>query len=138
MEEQTGQALGYVEQLYTFGDLNRQSREPGTGRTLSIGYLALVREARPAGSHGAAWQSWYRYFPWEDWRNGKPAILGEVEQRLVAWARRHPMPPSGIDAGSGSASPSGSARPPGTRSGSWSATSFSTSWALFSKRIVTA
>ena len=39
VERQTGQTLGYVEQLYTFGDRNRTRQE----RTLSIGYLALVR-----------------------------------------------------------------------------------------------
>jgi hypothetical protein len=83
VEQQTAQALGYVEQLYTFGDLNRYGRGPGAGRTLSIGYLALVREARPA--HGAIWQGWYRYFPWEDWRAGRPAILEPIERHLRAW-----------------------------------------------------
>ncbi len=83
VEQQTGQALGYVEQLYTFGDLNRHGREPGAGRTLSIGYLALVREARPA--RGAVWLGWYRYFPWEDWRAGRPPILEMIERHLLAW-----------------------------------------------------
>jgi hypothetical protein len=84
VEQQTGQALGYVEQLYTFGDLNRHGREPGTGRILSIGYLALVREARPAP--GAVWRDWYRCFPWEDWRRGRPPILEPIERHLLAWA----------------------------------------------------
>ncbi len=70
VERQTLQELGYVEQLYTFGDRDRG--EDGT-RALSLAYLALVREARPAGDTDAAWQSWYRYFPWEDWRGGGPA-----------------------------------------------------------------
>ena len=90
VEQLTGQTLGYVEQLYTFGDLNRHGHEPGTSRTLSIGYLALVREARPAGSYGADWHSWYRYFPWEDWRNGRPAIVDEIEPRLLDWAAAAP------------------------------------------------
>ena len=38
--------LGYVEQLYTFGDRNRQP-DADRARVLSIGYLALVREAHP-------------------------------------------------------------------------------------------
>jgi hypothetical protein len=32
------------------------------------------------------WHSWYRYFPWEDWRDGKPALLGPIEERLEMWA----------------------------------------------------
>lgn len=83
VERQTLQELGYVEQLYTFGDRDRG--EDG-GRALSLAYLALVREARPAGDTEAAWQSWYRYFPWEDWRGGRPAVLDSLEHGLRAWA----------------------------------------------------
>ena len=39
-------------------------------------------------SNGVSWRSWYAYFPWEDWRRGKPACLTEeIEPRLQAWAR---------------------------------------------------
>ena len=86
--EQTKLSLGYVEQLYTFADRGREVRaSDGAARTVSIGYLALVREARPAGKDDAQWQNWYRYFPWEDARKGRPAIVGETMQpRLAAWA----------------------------------------------------
>jgi len=87
VERQTSQKLGYVEQLYTFGDRDRMASGDDAGvRALTVAYLALVREARPAGSADAAWQSWYRYFPWEDWRDGKPALLGPIEERLEEWA----------------------------------------------------
>lgn len=86
VEAQTRQTLGYVEQLYTFGDRNRQSRAPSPGRALSIGYLALVRQAEPAGLGDAAWREWYRYFPWEDWRAGRPPIFRRIEPHLRAWA----------------------------------------------------
>ncbi|MBS7542196.1 NUDIX hydrolase [Ancylobacter oerskovii] len=83
VERQTLQHLGYVEQLYTFGD--RARGEDGR-RSLSLAYLALVREARPAGDADASWQSWYRYFPWEDWRGGRPAVLDTLVHGLRAWA----------------------------------------------------
>jgi hypothetical protein len=85
VETQTSQTLGYVEQLYTFGDRNRQSQNDDV-RALSIGYLALVREARPSGSRNAEWRDWYRYFPWEDWRGGRPAILSPIADALHRWA----------------------------------------------------
>src|SRR3982751_5351742 len=73
VERQTSQTLGYVEQLYTFGDRDRVMGEASPRLpALVVAYLALVREARPAGSADAMWQGWYRYFPWEDWREGKP------------------------------------------------------------------
>ena len=80
VREQTGFDLGYVEQLYTFGDKDRETPEatlagaPPDARVISVGYLALTPEARPAGaSFEAKWQSWYRYFPWEDHRHGRPS-----------------------------------------------------------------
>lgn len=82
--EQTRQQLGHVEQLYTFGDRDRAAT--AGARALSIGYLALVREARPAGSADAAWDNWYRWFPWEDRRAGRPALLDALEARLCDWA----------------------------------------------------
>jgi hypothetical protein len=87
VETQTGQTLGYVEQLYTFGDLDRQATAArGKGRVLSIGYLALVREPRNRTGDPANWHDWYRYFPWEDWRAGRPAILATLEPSLTRWA----------------------------------------------------
>jgi hypothetical protein len=89
VERQTSQSLGYVEQLYTFGDRDRTAGEAEPALpALVVAYLALVREARPAGAADAEWHSWYRYFPWEDWRRGKPTLLGAIEDGLARWAAR--------------------------------------------------
>jgi hypothetical protein len=87
VERQTGQKLGYVEQLYTFGDRDRiETGDALRSRALTVAYLALVREARPGGAVEALWQSWYRHFPWEDWRGGEPAALAPLKERLSGWA----------------------------------------------------
>jgi hypothetical protein len=91
VKRQTGLELGYVEQLYTFGDRGRHA-EPGGAHTLSVGYLALTSGSGEEllGSH---WSPWYAYLPWEDWRQGKPDILSrELEPRLKQWAARPPLP----------------------------------------------
>src|SRR4051794_39037039 len=89
VERQTSQTLGYVEQLYTFGDRDRSAGDDALALpALVVAYLALVREARPAGSADAEWHSWYRYFPWEDWRDGRPALLDPIETALTRWARQ--------------------------------------------------
>jgi len=89
VERQTSQLLGYVEQLYTFGDRDRLAAAPASSvPALTVAYLALVREVRPAGSAEAVWQSWYRYFPWEDWRDGRPALLVVIEDQLAGWASK--------------------------------------------------
>jgi hypothetical protein len=84
VREQTGLEVGYVEQLYTFGDKNRNPHErEGGPRILSIGYLTLVREGTASGR----FRAWYQYFPWEDWREGRPPVLDKIERELVRWAR---------------------------------------------------
>src|ERR1700722_1095809 len=45
VERQTAQKLGYVDQLYTFGDRDRVE-DARAGRALTVAYLALVREVR--------------------------------------------------------------------------------------------
>ncbi|UZX13666.1 NAD regulator [Methylocystis sp. MJC1] len=75
--EQTGAPLGYVEQLYTFGDRGRHARAGDRDpHVVSIGYLALTRICddirRPAVG---AWRSWHDFFPWEDWRKARPEII---------------------------------------------------------------
>jgi hypothetical protein len=92
--EQTGLDLGYVEQLYTFGDRGRHA-EPGdqAPHVVSIGYLALTRLAEGTDAVRGSWASWYDYFPWEDWRQGKPRILSEMlEPQLLAWAAEADVP----------------------------------------------
>jgi hypothetical protein len=85
VREQTGLDLDYIEQLYTFGD---RDRDPGSGaRALSVAYLALVREERPFGSDQARWRDWYGFFPWEDHRWGRPELLDRViVPALEHWA----------------------------------------------------
>jgi hypothetical protein len=89
VRERTGLELGYVEQLYTFGDREREPAEHAGGpRVLSIAYLALMRETSPVGAPGARWLPWYRFLPWEDWRDGRPAQLEEmIVPALGRWAR---------------------------------------------------
>lgn len=86
---QTELGLGYAEQLYTFGDRGRHAL-PGDAapHVVSIGYLALTRlQGDRKLPKGVRFQPWYRYFPWEDWRGGRPAILDEaVLPRLSLWA----------------------------------------------------
>jgi hypothetical protein len=85
VREQTGLELGYVEQLYTFGDRYRDPRETQGGpRGVSVAYLALVREATV--HRGARWRDWYELFPWEDWRSGRPEVIDRViAPALDAW-----------------------------------------------------
>ena len=79
VQEQTGLQLGYVEQLYTFGDRGRHLTRPGEGpRVLSVGYLALTRLADGHGTPDPQWHDWYRYFPWEDWRKARPEVIDEL------------------------------------------------------------
>ncbi|HEX4533442.1 MAG TPA: hypothetical protein VH000_04355, partial [Rhizomicrobium sp.] len=62
--EQTFLDLGYVEQLYTFGDRGRHSLTPGEGpRVVSVGYLALTRGAGELKAPDTQWRDWYLYFP---------------------------------------------------------------------------
>jgi hypothetical protein len=80
VERQTHHKLGYVEQLYTFADHGRGE----DARHISISYLGLTREA------GTGWQSWYRYFPWEDRRDPAAALSGPLATALGAWADAAP------------------------------------------------
>jgi len=88
VEEQTGLDIGYVEQLYTFGDRFRDPQERAGGpRPISVGYLALVRQTVLKNPAETEWGNWYRHFPWEDWREGTPAVIdGFIAPTLRRWA----------------------------------------------------
>jgi hypothetical protein len=90
VREQTGLELGYVEQLYTFADRNRDPGERAGGpRVVSIAYLALVREGRVAGGARARWRGFYEFLPWEDGRRGRPALIDSVVAPALAhWVGR--------------------------------------------------
>ncbi len=87
VEEQTALHLGYVEQLYTFGDRFRDPKERAGGpRPVSVGYLALVRQTALKDAGDSIWGDWYRYFPWEDWRSGAPTIIDSlIAPALTEW-----------------------------------------------------
>ncbi|MGX1746630.1 MULTISPECIES: NUDIX hydrolase [unclassified Brevundimonas] len=98
---QTGFPLGFVEQLYTFGDLGRDAPRatpgPDRAREISVGYLALTADAAEGASFGAsasfdasgrdaAWTPIFHVFPWEDWRRGRPPVMERLIPALSAWA----------------------------------------------------
>ena len=94
--EQAALKLGHVEQLYTFGDRGRHTVHGDAGPHLvSVGYLALTRirddspdELTMARAH---WRRWYDFFPWEDWRVGRPPVLDEaILPALHRWSRTEP------------------------------------------------
>ena len=96
VSEQTGFEIGYVEQLYTFGDRGREAPLNdlhGADRVISISYLALTPSRADLEREEARWRNWYDFFPWEDWRNGRPRVIDkEIAPRLQAWAKAAPTP----------------------------------------------
>ncbi len=98
--DQTGFPLGFVEQLYTFGDLGRAAPRatpgPDRAREISVGYLALTADAPDGASfdangfstsgRDAAWTPIFHVFPWEDWRRGRPAVMERLIPALCDWA----------------------------------------------------
>jgi len=92
--EQTRFNLGYVEQLYTFGDKGRDAplADMGAGapaaRVISVGYLALAPAAVDTQAPDTQWRPWARFFPYEDWREGRPVALEPIEDALRRWAER--------------------------------------------------
>jgi hypothetical protein len=87
IDEQVEVEVGYLEQLYTFGDRFRDPRETSGGpRFVTVGYLGLIGSPVLGAPANVAWIDWYRFFPWEDWRRGRPAILAKsVVDRVRAW-----------------------------------------------------
>src|SRR5262249_20075562 len=97
VEAQTALAVGYVEQLYTFGDRGRHARPGDTGaHMVSIGYLALTRmpeDVNALHAAGAGSERWYRFFPWEAGRERRPDILDKIILPLLEdWAARSHKP----------------------------------------------
>ncbi|HEV2082537.1 MAG TPA: NAD regulator [Brevundimonas sp.] len=92
---QTGFRLGFVEQLYTFGDAGRDSPRatpgPTGAREVSIGYLALTSEAADPPGSDARWTPVLDFFPWEDRRGGPPAAQEAIDAALAAWAGSDPV-----------------------------------------------
>ncbi len=92
---QTRFDLGYVEQLYTFGDRGRDApladmgdgQEAGAARVISVGYLALTPKAVDTAAPDTAWANWARFFPYEDWRDGRPEALERIEPALRQWSQ---------------------------------------------------
>ena len=92
VREQAGLDLGYVEQLYTFGDRARHgaARAQEGRHVVSIGYLAITRptSAAPAPAR-YRWRDWYGFFPWEDWREGRPPLLDDaLLPALARWVKQ--------------------------------------------------
>ncbi|GAM98602.1 predicted NAD regulator in alphaproteobacteria [alpha proteobacterium U9-1i] len=97
VSEQTGFDIGYVEQLYTFGDRGREAPlrdiETTPDRLISISYLALTPARAPLDRAQARWRSWYEFFPWEDWRTGRPPVIdAEIAPALRTWANEADAP----------------------------------------------
>ncbi len=90
---QTGFGLGFVEQLYTFGDAGRAAPRPTPGpdrqREVSIGYLALASDAVDVVPAGARWSPALEVFPWED-RRVAGGSTGSIVEALTAWAGGEP------------------------------------------------
>ena len=106
VEEQAGLRLGYVEQLYTFGDRGRHTRPGDTeAHVASIGYLALTRGGRQCAARARrAFRAVVPLFPVgglaqraaRDHRPRHPARaqpLGRAIRRLTSRPRAQPQGP---------------------------------------------
>lgn len=88
--DQTGFRLGFVEQLYTFGDAGRATPRATPAadrrREVSVGYLALTPDAAEAPTHDARWDAVLDIFPWEDRRADVSRLHAALAEGLDRWA----------------------------------------------------
>lgn len=77
----TGHELGYVEQLYTFADIDRGLGD--RSRRISISYLGLTT-AEDAVRTSHAWASLYAFLPWED-RRTTDELPEQIATGLDRW-----------------------------------------------------
>lgn len=75
------QPVGYIEQLYTFGDRQRGRSSKTEERTLSVAYLGLM-----PGLPKERTVSFYKLFPWEDRRGRWQARTRILLEELSNWA----------------------------------------------------
>lgn len=92
IEGEAGTEVGFLEQLSS--DCPRflmPMGSSGSARRLSIGHLALARADGATMPASHVWASIYDYFPWEDWRSGRPPMLEQdLFPRLSAWVSENP------------------------------------------------
>jgi hypothetical protein len=55
---------------------------------ISVGYLALAPAAVDTHAPDSEWRPWSRFFPYEDWRDGRPPAMAPIETALREWAAR--------------------------------------------------
>lgn len=89
LEEETGLKDLYLEQLHTFGAIDRDPRE----RVISVAYFALVRDADhlPIGDTDAAEAAWHDTHDIPALAFDHPEILDAARNRLKAMIRRAPI-----------------------------------------------
>lgn len=86
VRQQTELELGYVEQLYTFADRDRDPGDHDRGtHQVSVAYLALMREVEGDIGGASQWLDVYSFFPWEDWREGRPPVIDTIQEALWEW-----------------------------------------------------
>jgi hypothetical protein len=103
VQAQTGVEIAFLQQLYTAAEA--EGAEPDgqdlPPPTISISYLALVGPRQCSDRTPARWRTWYTFFPWEDWRYGRPECLTGIIERLEAWAVTQPEQPEPLCAAGG-------------------------------------
>ena len=86
VKEQTGQRLDYVEQLYTYGNWNRNAVSRHGRRNVTVGYYALIPYVKTNKELPGRWFNLYSFFPWEDFRRGIPYIVTNIiKPNLMEW-----------------------------------------------------
>lgn len=90
VDSQAGVEVSLLQQLHADSPVPRVHGL--RSQAISISYLALVGPGQCSDRTRATWRNWYAYFPWEDWRQGKPACLVQIEQRLQEWASQGATP----------------------------------------------
>ncbi len=94
VQAQTGVDIAFLQQLCTLAD--SADADESAQPTISISYLALVGPSQCSDRTQASWRTWYTFFPWEDWRYGRPACLNDIQAGLDAWAEE-PGPLCAVD-----------------------------------------